>query len=91
MKKLANRSGSGHHEGMEAATASLSVPSGPAADHSLTGPPAGADLAARIEAGFRQAAHQAVRDAHAAELAVPVLGSDGRAVWLNPDGTVTSD
>jgi hypothetical protein len=91
VKKLANRSGFGHLEGVKAATVSLSVPRGPAADHTLTGQPTGADLAARIEAGFRQAANQAIQDAHAAELAVPVLGSDGRAAWLHPDGAVISD
>lgn len=73
------------------ATASHPLPSRPVADPALAEPLVCADLAARIEQGFRQAANQAIQEAHAAGLAAPVLDSDGRAVWLNPDGIVTSD
>ena len=89
VKKLAKSGRSRHDEAMQ--TASHPLPSEPAADQTLAEPSVCADIAARIEKGFRQAANQAIQEAHAAGLAVPVLGSDGRAVWLNPDGTVTSD
>lgn len=75
---------------MNTATASHPVPNKAAADQTVTVPSVCADLAAQIEQGFRQAANQAIQEAHAVGLAVPVLGDDGEAVWLNPDGTVTS-
>ena len=50
--------------------------------------PAAEELAARIQAKFRQGVADAVQQAHNADLPVPVLGDDGRVAWLHPDGVV---
>ncbi len=46
------------------------------------------ELAAQIEAGFRDAAALAIREAHGAGVPVAVLNGAGRPAWLHPDGTV---
>jgi hypothetical protein len=51
-------------------------------------PPVVADVAARLEAEFRQGVAKAIRQAHDADVPVPVLGDDGGIAWLHPDGVV---
>ncbi len=48
-----------------------------------------AALAEAIEAGFQAAAAIAVKDAHEAGLAVPVLGVGDKIAWLPPDRVST--
>ncbi len=43
-------------------------------------------LVAGMEAKFRQGATNAIRQAHGAGLAAPVLGENGQTAWLHPDG-----
>lgn len=47
-------------------------------------------LAEQIEAGFRDAAARAIREAHAAGLPAAVLDEAGKPAWLHPDGTARS-
>jgi hypothetical protein len=42
----------------------------------------------RIEAGFRNAAKAAVREALATGVSVAVMTDDDHVVWLHPDGVV---
>lgn len=67
--------------------------SDPMADTALLqseAPPAPAieDIAARLEAKFREGVSEAIQHAHAANLPVPVLGADNQVAWLHPDGSV---
>jgi hypothetical protein len=50
-------------------------------------PPARA-LGKAVEAGFCDAAAQAVGEAHRADVPVAVMTDDGAVAWLYPDGTV---
>jgi len=43
-------------------------------------------MAAEIEAGFRNAASRAIRSAHQRNVPVPVEGDAGQVAWLHPDG-----
>ena len=45
-------------------------------------------LGKAVEAGFRDAAAQAVDEAHRANVPVTVMTDDGGVAWLYPDGTV---
>jgi imidazolonepropionase-like amidohydrolase len=50
-------------------------------------PPARA-LGKAVEAGFRDAAAQAVAEAHRAGVPVAIATDDGGVAWLYPNGTV---
>jgi hypothetical protein len=45
-------------------------------------------LGKAVEAGFCDAAAQAVGEAHRADVPVAVMTDDGAVAWLYPDGTV---
>jgi len=45
-------------------------------------------LGKQVEAQFRQAAAQAVEQAHAANVPVAILTEDNQVAWLHPDGIV---
>ncbi|MSP03018.1 MAG: hypothetical protein EXR07_18525 [Acetobacteraceae bacterium] len=44
------------------------------------------DPGARLEAAFREAATNAIHQAHEANLPVPVVDDHGQLAWLHPDG-----
>lgn len=45
-------------------------------------------LGKAVEAGFCDAAAQAVNEAHQANVPVAIMTDDGGVAWLYPDGTV---
>ena len=45
-------------------------------------------LGRNVEAQFREAAAQAMQQAHAANVPVAVLTEDNEVAWLHPDGVV---
>jgi hypothetical protein len=46
------------------------------------------EIAARLESGFRQAAAEAIQQAHEANLPVPIVDTAGDLAWLHPDGAI---
>ena len=58
---------------------------------SASAKPSVRSLGKAVEAGFRNAAAQAVREAHQAGVPVSVTTEDGRVAWLYPDGSVRPD
>jgi hypothetical protein len=46
------------------------------------------ELGKQVEAQFRKAAAQAVKQTHAAKVPVAVLTADNQVAWLHPDGVV---
>ncbi len=51
----------------------------------------GVSMGLKIEAGFRRAVTQAIRDAHATGLRVPVRDDAGRFGWLDADGVMHAE
>ncbi len=46
------------------------------------------EVARALESAFRQAATDAIEQAHRLDLAVPVISSADEVVWLHPDGAL---